>query len=328
MSRIVNKSIRMQEIQMLLAAHPEGLTQAKIAQLLKVNPSTISRNLRDIQAPIYEENGRLFLDRRADLINLHLSLHEALSIHLAARLLATNLDRQNGHAASALRKIGTAMFTLAPQLSRHVTRSALEIDAIAAYHSPAYMRVLETLTEGWAWGQKVKVWYRKTPGEPLVTYTLSPYYIEPGAWGRSTYVIGLREPPALLRTFKIERLEQAELLPDPYEIPPDFDPFALLADAWGIWFTSEPPVQVVLKFSPAVSARVYETRWHPSQQLEPLPGGSLIWRARIAGIQEMKPWIRGWGDQVEVLEPPELRLQIADEMKRAAQNYGWQTNQP
>jgi CRISPR-associated endonuclease/helicase Cas3 len=321
MSRSANKTARLQEIESLLLLHPEGLTQTEIARRLGVNRSTISRNLCDLQAPVYEENGRLCLDRKGYLLNLRLSLHEALGLHLAARLLAANLDRQNAHAASALRKISQAMQQLAPQLSRHIAASADVIDELASFDHPSYMRVLESLTDGWAAGRKVRVWHRKTSADPLTGYLFSPYYIEPGAWGRSTYAIGLREPPGRMRTLKIERIEAAEMTAEPYSIPPDFNPFQLLADAWGIWYTEEAPVEVVLKFSPRAAGRVLETRWHRSQQVETCPDGSLIWRVRVAAVQEMIPWIRGWGADVEVLEPETLKNTLKCEAQRLAQLY-------
>jgi CRISPR-associated endonuclease/helicase Cas3 len=293
-----------------------------------VHRSTISRNLPDVEAPVYEEAGRLYLDRKGYLLNLRLSLHEALAVHLAARLLAANLDRQNAHAATALRKISQAMARLSPQLSQHIFRSAEAIDELARFDNPTYMRVLEVLTDGWSGGRKARVWHRKSPTAPLTEYLFSVYYIEPGAWGRSTYAIGMREPPGAMRTFKIERIERAELTREPYAIPPDFAPFRLLTDAWGIWYTEEEPVEVVLKFSPRVAGRVQETRWHPSQQIEACPGGGLVWRARVAAVQEMVPWIRGWGADVEVVEPAGLRETLRQEIGSAAQIYGWQVIPP
>ena len=321
MSRIANKTNRLEEILLLLIEHPEGLTRTDLAQRLGVDRSTITRNLPDLPAPVYEENGKLFIDRNADLILLRLSLHEALSLHLASRLLTANLDRQNSHAASALRKISRAMRPLSAHLSRHVARSAEVIDSIALYDSPIYMRVLETITEGWARGQKVRVWHRKSSGDAINTYILSPYYIEPGAWGRSTYVIGLREPPSEIRTLKIERIEQAEMLSEGYAIPVEFEPFELLKDAWGIWYTENEPVSVVLRFSPLVAGRVVETHWHRSQEVELEPNGSLIWRAQVAAIQEMLPWIRGWGADVEVLAPESLRVILVGEVRRLSSLY-------
>jgi CRISPR-associated endonuclease/helicase Cas3 len=321
MSRVANKAARLNEIELLLTDHPEGMTQSELARRLGVNPSTILRNLNDLEAPWYEEGKRIFLDRKAYLLNLRFSLHEALAMHLAARLLAVSLDRQNAHAAAALRKIAQALERLAPQLSRHVSASANGIDELARYEDPVYMHVLETLTSAWAEGRLAQVWHRKSLADPVASYTFAPYYIEPGAWGRSTYVIGLRTPPGEMRTLKIERIEQAELLRERYAIPADFDPFRLLEDAWGIWYTEGEPLDVALRFSPRAAGRVRETRWHRSQALEPQADGSLIWRARVAAVQEMLPWIRGWGADVEVLEPEELKDTLRHEVQRLARLY-------
>ena len=328
MTRIANKAERLQAIEALLIDHPEGLTQTEIAARLGTHRTTIFRNLPDLQAPIYEEGGRLHLDRKGYLLNLRLSLNEALAVHLAARLLAVNLDRQNAHAATALRKISQAMERMAPQISQHILRSAEAIDALARFDNPTYMHVLETLTEGWSTGRKVRVWHRKSLTDPLTEYCFATYYIEPGAWGRSTYAIGVREPPGLMRTFKIERIERAELTQETYRIPADFDPFRLLTDAWGIWYTEEEPVEVVLKFSAHVAGRVQETRWHPSQTIEPRPDGSLIWRGKVAAVQEMLPWIRGWGADVEVLEPHGLRETMEHEASRLADLYSITATKP
>ena len=50
-------------------------------------------------------------------------------------------------------------------------------------------------------------------------YLFSPYFIEPYAVGRTTHVIGSREPPSALRTFKLERIRRISLLQEEYEVP-------------------------------------------------------------------------------------------------------------
>jgi predicted DNA-binding transcriptional regulator YafY len=68
---------------------------------------------------------------------------------------------------------------------------------------------------------------------------------------------------------------------------------------------------------------VRETEWHRSEEVEEQPDGSLIWRAKVAEPQEMVPWIRGWGADVEVLGPDDLRGQMTGEARRLAKSYGW-----
>ncbi len=333
MTRAENKADRLIQIENLLLAHPEGLTQAELARRMGVERSTILRNLPDLPGHIYqEEDGRLKIDRRADLINVRLNLHEALAVHLASRLLATRMDRQNRHAAAALRKLGLAMDRWAKRMSRHVLQSADVMDDAAQREDPVYLDVLEKLTEGWASERKVHIWHQGEAGEKALEYLLSPYFIEPYAVGQTTHVIGLAQMfreagrllPEKMRTFKIERIRRAELTRDPYPLPADFDPRDFLADAWGIWYTEAEPVQVRLKFSPKVARRVQETRWHRSEQEEVLPDGSVLWRAHIAEPKEMLPWIRGWGADCEVLEPKGLREALEKEVRRMARVYGIQ----
>ena len=321
MNRAETKASRLLQIETLLYEHPEGFTQAELARRLGVHRSTICRNLPDVDAPIYEEGGRLYLDRSKYLIHVNFTLHEALSIHIACRLLVADLDRQNPNAASALRKLSIALDRRAPRISRHLARSADQIDEEAQWQDPNYLHILETLTFAWAEGHKVSIGYHKEEDEPIRQFIFSPYYIEPSAVGRSTYVFGLREPPGELRTFKIERISTADLLAETYTVPEDFDPQALLANAWGIWYTDKKPVEVVLKFNERVAQRVRETRWHRTERVSEQGDGSLIWRALIAEPQEMVPWIRGWGSDVEVLEPANLRQALTQEARKLVETY-------
>jgi len=325
MERATNKAERLLQIEALLLAHPEGLSQAEIARRLGVNRSTITRYLPDLERFYVHDtgDGRLAIDRDCYLTRVRLTLHEAMALHLAARLMATRTDKHNPHAASALRKLGVALERLAPFISRHLAASADVMDDAARRHDPVYLEVLETLTRAWSQGRMARLWHRHERGQ-VDEYDFAPYFIEPYAVGQTAHVIGWREPPGAVRTFKVERIQRIELTGQPYAIPEDFDPRKLLAEAWGIWYTEAEPVEVVLRFHPRVAGRVRETHWHRSEQVEEQPDGSLLWRARVAEPQEMLPWIRGWGADVEVVGPEGLRERMAGEARRMAETYGWQ----
>ncbi len=137
------------------------------------------------------------------------------------------------------------------------------------------------------------------------------------------YIIGHDDWAKAIRTFKIERLERAEILDEPYEVPADFDPEAYLSTSWGI-MTSQEMFEVVLRFSPTATGPVRERRWHPTQTIDLTPDGGCILRVRVSEPMEMQPWIRSWGAQVEVLAPDWLRERVADELRRASDRY-WLT---
>lgn len=79
-----------------------------------------------------------------------------MAVHLAARLLATQMDRQNRHAAAALRKLGHAIGRWAQRISQHVLQAADITDDSAQRDDPVYLSVLATLTEAWASERKEK----------------------------------------------------------------------------------------------------------------------------------------------------------------------------
>jgi predicted DNA-binding transcriptional regulator YafY len=106
--RATNKADRLLQIERLLLDHPEGLTQSEIARRVGVHRSTINRYLPDLtrRFPIYEtDDGQLILDRDSYLTEVRFTLHEAMAVHLAARLMTKTTDKQNPHAASALSKL-------------------------------------------------------------------------------------------------------------------------------------------------------------------------------------------------------------------------------
>lgn len=318
------KADRLSQIEALLLMHPEGLAQAEIARRLGVHRSTINRYLPSLPACIYEDDldgGKWKIDRGAYLVNVRFNLHEATAVHLAARLLATRMDRQNPHAAAALRKLGVSLEKLAPHVSRHLGQAAEMMDSDARRHDPNFLRTLEQLTLAWASGYKLRVWHRDPKSGQVFDYRFSPYFIEPYAVGQAVHVMGFREPPGALRTFKVERIERVEPLRETYQIPADFNPTELLSDAWGIWYTEGEPVEVVLRFSPRVAGRVGESRWHRSEAVTPLEDGGLLWKASIAAWREMLPWVRGWGADVEVIEPEEMRQCLVEEAQALGKLY-------
>ena len=77
-----------------------------------------------------------------------------------------------------------------------------------------------------------------------------------------------------------------------------------------------------LRFAAAAARRVRESVWHSSQKLQDLPDGGCLLTLCVGGIREIKTWVMGWGADVEVLAPEELRAWVADDSRRMAAQYG------
>ena len=313
---------RLDRLERLLAARPVGYQTGELARALGVGPDTIRRDLDFLESRgtgLVKNGRRYLLDHRRAIHTLRLTTDQALALYLAARLLTRHSDEHNPHAAAALDRLADALATRTPELARHILLAAQSVRARAA--QPAYVAALETLTRGWIERRKVRLTYRAITTGDETTRTFAPYYLEPSAVGLALYAIGHDDLRGELRTLKVERIAAAALTAEPFAIPADFDPARLLESAWGVMWGEEGGHPVTLRFAPAVARRVKESLWHRSQRIEDQPDGGCLFTVRVAHTLELKPWVRQWGPNVQVLAPPAFRAELAAEAAQMAALY-------
>lgn len=316
MSRLANRTARLRQLEELLLLSPDGLSAAEIASQLLVNRRTVYRDIDFLSAqgvPLWQQEGRFGLNRTRYLATVRLSYQEAIALVLAGLLLARTLDERNPHVIAALRRLAT---TLPDIPSTQLKRAADRVEANRP--NPNQVAVLETIAEGWGSGRKVQVAYRSPRSGELRQRVIAPYALEPTA--SAIYIICDDDWAGAIRTFKLARLESAQLLDEAYAIPPDFDPEAHLAGSWGI-MSGERVTEVTLRFTAAARPFVVERQWHPSQRIQAASNGGCLLHVQVSEPLEMQPWIRSWGPQVEVIAPQWLREHIAADLQQAAAQY-------
>ena len=316
MSRLATRTSRIRQIEELLLVAPDGLRATDIAEKLGVNRRTVYRDLDFLSSqgvPVWQDKGLFGINRTRYQTTIHLTYNEAIALVLAGLLLSRNIDERNPHVVSALSKLSA---TLPHPLSTHLRRAAERVQMNEDDYRQ--VAVLERIAQGWGNGCKVEVGYRSPRSGELRQRIICPYVLEPTPSG--IYVICYDESASDMRTFKLDRLETAVVLDEPFVLPESFNVEAYLATGWKI-MAGKDISQVVLRFTPTATPFVHERQWHPSQTIESLADGGCILRVEVAQPVEMQPWIRGWGAQVEVLSPDWLRQQIAEELRQAADQY-------
>lgn len=307
--------------ELLYHAADEGISKQKVAEICRVDRTTIHRDIYKLiedGVPIWSDRGKYGVDRTNYLPAVRLNLHEAMSLFLAARLLTRYADSHHPHVARGIEKLAAVM----PRdlIQQHMLKAAEVVRSRRGL--PDLTRVLERLTEAWAERKRVRLWQRDSESGPTRPRLFDPYFIEPSGVGYSLYVIGLDPAKQDWRTFHIGRLEKVELTEERFEPRPEFDLYTLLRRAWGINWGKGEVYEVRLRFPPGrITARVKASEWHMSQRIEDLPDGGCILAVKIGDYIEMKPFIRQWGQDVEVLAPEYLRREIAEEMRAAARLY-------
>ena len=319
-----DRTARLMRVAGLLAGNPDGMRPKDIAERLGMSVRNVYRDLHalesEVKLPTWSEGGRWGILGDAFLPPLKLTLAEAMAVFLGARLMVRYADKYDPDLASAFEKLAAA---LPEALREHVARS-LEVLQDKA-RDEAFSDHVRQLTRAWADRRVVEITYEGAAYEGKAgersRRTVRPFLIEPSLQTHALYLIGWDEDRDGMRTFKIERIREVRITPRTFEPPEGPTLERDLRRGWDI-IADQPATEVVLRFSPAVADRVLETTWHSLQATERQPDGSLVWRSTVSGVIEIRLWILSWGEDVEVLEPADLRANVGEILGRAAARYG------
>jgi len=163
----------------------------------------------------------------------------------------------------------------------------------------------------------VRVRHRKAPDERASWQRVGPLGF---LYGSQHYLVAWSERRRQIVLFRLSRIDEVQKLDEPFDAPDGFDLDAYARRSFGVF--QEEPVDVAWRFRPGVAAEARECCFHPDQVVEPQRDGSLIVRFRAGGVQEMAWYLLTWGKDVQVLEPAELRREIAKWSIRGLQQHG------
>ncbi len=304
----VHRLLRM--IALLQSGRP--FTADQLAEEVAVSRRTLFRDLNmlelagvpcryDVKRRTYTVEPSFFLP------SLNLSLEEALAILLVARRF---VSRQSLPMYEPAARAATKIESSLPESVRAYCHGMLQgvtvkmPPLVDAFRAEEVFRTLHT-----ALGVRCKVeidydsYFETRPIRTLLwPYQLT--FVE-----RAWHVIGHSELHDEVRTFKLDRIVRAKPQQEHYEPDPSFRLDDYLGLAWGL-IPEGTIYHVRLRFLPKVAGSVEEIRWHKTQRFTAQPDGSCIFEAQVDGLNEITWWVLGYGDQVVVEEPAELRDRI------------------
>jgi predicted DNA-binding transcriptional regulator YafY len=160
--------------------------------------------------------------------------------------------------------------------------------------------------------KRLEVSYKKPRAEELGRYVLNPLALV--VRGETSYLVAsVVEPHEGIRHFALHRFKAAEVLPKRASTPPGFNLQRHLHDERAFEIpVQDAPIQLVALFKKERIGHLYETRLSEDQTIELQDDGREKLSATVKDSMELRWWLLGFADGVEVLEPVALRDEFVE----------------
>lgn len=124
----------------------------------------------------------------------------------------------------------------------------------------------------------------------------------------SLYLMARMAEHGDVRSYALERIDKVTGRGERFVYPErtQYDPERLFDGYFGAFAgSSGSAVEVQLRFSNTYRLKKYlmERTWHPSQRFSEQEDGRLLMSFKVQSMNHVWPWIRSFGDEVEVLSP-------------------------
>jgi predicted DNA-binding transcriptional regulator YafY len=292
-----------------------------------VDRRTVNRDLvalRDLHVPLTAERGsdgrkiwriptaKRKVDVRFNLTDLAaLFMGRRLFDFLRGTLLDESLEKVYQTIENALEKRKDLI--RAVDIDRMVYLVSEGPKRLEAGHLEVLDEVLTALFDR----KRLRAVYVNTRGERR-EHLLEPLTLV--AFRRGLYVVARRADGDSIRTFALERFEEAEWVQgSSFDYPPDYSPQRHFRSAFFI--IPGEPEDVELLFEPGSERFIGIRVFHDSQRMRRLEDGRLELLLRVPVNDELIFWVLSFGSHVTALGPPLLVERVREELCRATARY-------
>jgi proteasome accessory factor B len=286
----------------------------ELAEELEVSRRTVFRDLNMLEMAhipyFYDADRKGYrISRHFFLPPVNLTLPEALAILLlAGRLRGARHLPLMSHSAKAALKLESA---LPAPIRQHVgsilDRMSICLGPLSDHNSVE--AIFEDLASAVAEQRICQMEYHSFHEGRMIRTEVHPLRL--AFIGRAWYLIGHSAMHGEVRTFKVIRIKELTLTDRKFPSRDERDLEDYFGSAWRM--IPEGKIHDVhLHFEPMVAGNVAEVQWHESQRIEWNEDGSLEFHVKVDGLREIAWWVLGYGDQVEVIAPAELRRRVSD----------------
>ncbi len=168
--------------------------------------------------------------------------------------------------------------------------------------------------------QKITIVYRKPmePGSNI--YHVEPYGIL--FYGEALYAVARKDDHSRYLTLPFHRMQEVTIHHEQFKRNKEFKLDTFLLDRIGIFGDSQQePIKIVLRFYPPVAHTIKERIWHPTQTIDLIEEGVILFTMNVVLSEELIAWILRWQKFVEVVSPETLQEWVRKALMETLQRY-------
>ncbi|MEW5773231.1 MAG: WYL domain-containing protein [Thermodesulfobacteriota bacterium] len=316
-----------------LMARPQGVSVLELAEHLEVSKRSVYRELElmeELGFPIYQDESLLGTEKRwkfqreylkklpnLDIPDMKLQLSELVALCLlrseAGLFKGTGIEKDM---ESAFAKLGAF---LPEKLFKNLgkVRALFVASRKFAKDYKGKEQIIDDLTQAMLEQRTCLVRYNSFSQDRVTGFKIDPlHFFEHGG---GLYLFVRATSFGDIRMLAVERIQEITLTDSRFDYPEDFDPEARLAEAFDL--TLDDPIAARIRFSADQAKYIKERQFAQDQQITDQDDGSIVLAITTSGGWDLKRWVLSFGAEAEVLEPAELRREIADTLTAMRELY-------
>lgn len=185
---------------------------------------------------------------------------------------------------------------------------------------PSGQRYLTAIIGAMTENSELKIAYRKYTSDEVSEYTLQPYAVKESA--RRWYLVAWCHEREAVRVYGLDRIVNLEHTGRQFRMPQDFDVDALFATNFGVYLSSERPVEIVFKASVKEAGYLRDLPIHPSQKETGNDGERITFSIFVRPNESLLMELFRLGSRIEVVSPDPIREKLMSEASALSELYG------
>lgn len=192
-------------------------------------------------------------------------------------------------------------------------------DRIFVENVPSAREHLSTIIDALKEHHPVRFDYHPyTRSIPTKGIVIEPYFLK--LFKQRWYMVGHVGAENRIKTYALDRVKNAKILPEVFEEDPTFDIAGYFKYSYGIVVTHNEPRKVVLRTNPKRAKYLRALPFHDSQT-ETVSDKYSLFTYFMRITDDFVAELLSYGPEITVVEPPELRAMIVSSLQESIKNY-------